>query len=123
MTGDEYIKGQIVEASWRRAKNYGVLATLAAAMVIRNLERKGVSWLVACDEIWAPESRNAGVPDVRDPDFQKLLYGVEAIFDGSAPDKLTNGAVRIAWNGEDFTSSGFQQCAVVSGLVLLKPTV
>lgn len=121
MTGDEYIKAQVVQSSWRRASSNGVLAMLAVAMVIRNLERTGkFSWLEACHEV-ALESADGRdeLPDVRNPDFQKLLYGVEAIFDGTAPDKLTNGATRIGWLGE--INPGYQQCSVVSGLVLLKP--
>lgn len=120
MTGDEYIKGQIVRAAWTRAHSNGVLAMLAVAMVIRNLERRGLSWLQACDDVQTLEPAH-GNPDVRDPDFQKLLYGVEAIFDGTAPDKLTNGAIRIGYLGE--SHPGYLQCAVVSGLVMFKPTV
>lgn len=119
MTGDEYIKGQIVRAAWTRAHANGVLAMLAVAMVVRNLERAGKSWLDACDEV-EPDLYDKN-PDVRDPDFQKLLYGVEAIFDGTASDKLTNGAVRIGYLGE--SHPGYLQCAVVSGLVMFKPIV
>lgn len=118
MTGDEYIKGQIVRAAWARAHVNGVLAMLAVAMVIRNLERTGKSWLDACEEVEPLEGCRI-MPDVRNPDFQKLLYGVEAIFEGTAPDKLTNGATRIGYLSE--VHPGYLQCAVVSGLVLLKP--
>jgi hypothetical protein len=116
MTGDEYIKAQIARAAWLRAKENGPLAMLAVAMVVRNLERTGKSWLAACDEVTV--ECFGGNPDVRNPDFQKLLYGVESIFDGTAPDKLTNGATLIGYLGEAYP--GYQQCAVVSGLVLLK---
>lgn len=117
MTGDEYIKGQIVRAAWQRAQSNGVLAMLAVALVVRNIEKAGKSWLQACDEVWDLETAH-GTPDVRDPDFQKLLYGVEAIFDGTVADKLTNGAIRIGYLGE--AHPGYQQCAVVSGLVFFK---
>lgn len=72
---------------------------IAVAMVIRNRVDAGWhkgSWM---ENIYAPgafSSMNGSVsevPDIRDPEVIKFLELVDKIYDGTMPDKLTDGAM------------------------------
>lgn len=100
MTGDELIKGQIVLFAWREAGRLGGLNNmLAMCFVLRN--RVDAGWndsdylavITDAEASSAHPIKGAGFPDLRSSDMRKLLSQIDAIYSGTAPDHLTNGAL------------------------------
>jgi hypothetical protein len=113
MTGDTFVKAQLALLCWRNAPaGRPILLMRALGFVVRNRVRAGWmggSWLqvIANDPVWSAYTQRPGnpasgngshalleeFPDLRDDIFQKLLWEVDRIYDGSLPDPMTEGAL------------------------------
>ena len=97
---DDYIKGKLVELSWRFLRSYIGTGPVAGQMImntIANRVRCGWGgWLQVIDRIPAYMAENEMPPLehplVWDATFIKLLQTVDGVFDGSIPD-LSCGAL------------------------------
>ena len=96
MTGPDYEKSIVALVCWARMKSELYRGMIAVAHVLRN--RAAAGWFEgsiyqnAVAEF--PEAINHLIehPDVRDPEFQKLLLGVDKLFAGQLTDR-TDGAM------------------------------
>ena len=90
MTPADFIKGQLCLFAWREANQYGGITNMEAVLyVLRNRYRKGWGeWLHL-----VAKSDSEELPDPRNLEFQQLLQKVDHIFDGTAPDRMTEGAL------------------------------
>lgn len=109
MTVQDVIRVELAMLAWREARHYGGINNmLAVAFVVKN--RVDAGWLggdwmqiIANHEQWsarlvtAPalqgETQMAPVPDFHDPDVRDLIVEVDGIFDGTAEDTFTDGAL------------------------------
>ncbi|HEV1286552.1 MAG TPA: hypothetical protein VNU44_14620 [Bryobacteraceae bacterium] len=112
MTGDSFVKSQLALLCWRNApagKPFQILQCLA--FIVRNRVKAGWmggDWLsvIANDPVYSPYDVNGhhhaaqadralleSFPDLRDEVFQKFLWEIDRIYDGSRQDAMTEGAV------------------------------
>lgn len=103
MTTETFTKAQLALLCWRNApeKNLNVLKALA--FVVRNRVRAGWhggEWLAVIANDYLYGYRALGVPpleqefpDLRGDTFQRFLWEVDRIYDGSAGDPLSEGAL------------------------------
>ena len=97
MNSDDYIKAKLCDFAWREGSRHGGTNNmLACAFVIRNRVAAGWGdWL----EVLANAPTHAATvyeaelfppqPDIREPNFRRLLQLVEALWDGSMVDNIT----------------------------------
>jgi hypothetical protein len=91
LTNEQFVKAQLCLYAWREAHEKGLNEMEAILFVLRNRYRAGWGeWLslAKCD--------GGEYPSLQNYDFQMLLQRVDYIFDGSAPDKMTEGALYYA---------------------------
>jgi hypothetical protein len=100
LTQDQYIKGRLVELSWRFSKSYIGAGHIAGQMIMHTLaNRVRVGWgsyLQVIDRVPSfmaeKELPKLEHPPIWEPGFIKLLHAVDGIYDGSIPD-LSKGAL------------------------------
>lgn len=116
MTIEDYYRGRLVDAAWRVAGKISYPAAVAVMFVVRNvLERNADNnWVRAVDEVCLP--RWYEEPDVRDPNFARLLEVVDSVIDGTRVDNLSNDGVYLE------SGDGRVECANVGGFRLFKDT-
>lgn len=95
MNNETFLKAKLVEVGWWHGHPYGGTDNAMAAMfVARN--RFNAGWGDWASVIGQLAGDNV-MPPLSDSDFRFLLQNVDSIFDGSMPDKLTEGAL---WFGD-----------------------
>ena len=77
--------------AWREGHQYGLNNMEAVLHVLRNRYRAG--WADWLDLL---KHNGHDMPSLRDDDFRQLLQMVDLIFDGTSPDKMTEGALYYA---------------------------
>jgi len=96
MTGLDYEKSVVALVCWARMKSELYKGLIAVAQVLRNRAEagwfEGSIYQNAVAEF--PEAINGLIehPDVREPEFQKLLLGIDKLYAGQLTDK-TDGAM------------------------------
>jgi len=117
MTGSDFEKAIVALAAWREMRGEGVNAMLSVVFVMRTRAKQG--WhhgsiynnVVARNQISSMtvvgDQNTDEYPDIRDPNFQTLLFKIEDIYN-DCPDQLTNGASYYA-NLTIATSPWFQK--------------
>lgn len=88
MTPENFIKAQLCLYAWNEGKAYGIDVMEGILLVLRNRHRAGWG-----DWLQLLKFDTHDLPDLHDHNFQLLLQKVDHIFDGTAPDKLTQGAL------------------------------
>ena len=115
MIGADFIKACAAAYAWREGHENGFNGMLGVLFTLRN--RLGAN---RHRKTTLGEQTNPGeYPDVREPSFQRLLQWVDAVYDGTAEDKITNGATRFfdsAWE----ELSNVERCATVGTLTFYK---
>lgn len=119
MTGVEFIKSCAALHAWSEGRKYGFNGMLGILFVIRNRAQQNQfngDWLKI---IYSIGTEDNSYPDVREPEFQRLLQWVDGVYDGTVEDKITNGATYYSTMnvGPDFQR---EICAVVGGLTFYK---
>lgn len=112
MIADDVFKVRAALIAWRCGSAAGINGRNAILFVLRNrvADPSYGSWREALNRA---NDAPVLIPDVREPEFQRLLYDVESIYDGTARDRLTNGALNW-WNENEET------CILVSGQIVAK---
>lgn len=117
MTGQDFIKSIATLLAWREERSNGINGQLGVLFVLRNRQKAGWSEgdlgkiMEGHNQFSSMsvvgDSQTVAYPDIRDPNFQKLLQFVDAIFNDENPmaDSLTSGALYYA----DLTHAGFQK--------------
>ena len=109
MTGPDYEKSIVALVCWARMKTELYRGTIAVAHVLRN--RAAADWFEGSIYLNAvadfPEAIDGLLehPDVRDPEFQKLLLGIDKLFAGQLTDK-TDGAMYFTKASSEDTIAG-----------------
>jgi hypothetical protein len=116
MIGTDFEKAIVALAAWREMRGEGVNAMLSVVFVFRTRAKLG--WyhgtiynnVVARNQVSSMtvvgDQNTDEYPDIRDPNFQTLLFKIEDIYN-DCPDNLTNGACFYA-NLSIATSPWFQ---------------
>ena len=80
--------------AWRKGHEYGGTDSMLSFMFIaRNRFNAGWGdWLKVIDGMYEDFERQ-GYPNLADRDYRFILQNVDSVFDGSMPDKLTEGAL------------------------------
>jgi hypothetical protein len=105
MTNFDYLASLAALFAWRQEKQNGINGVLAAMFVLRNREKAGWGDLSAViqDAFLSQEEDHPNstteFPDVRDPEFQKVLQFSEQIFKDEIMDNLTGGATLFNFSG------------------------
>lgn len=97
MTGIEYEKSIVALVCWQRLNSELYRGMIAVASVLHN--RASAGWFQG-SLYWnavamLQENKSDQHPDVRDPEFQKLMTGIDALYAGKLSDK-TDGALYFA---------------------------
>lgn len=107
MIQGDFIKSQMILFAWREAAHYGGINNMLAVLyVLRNRVKAGWNGSDYLDVIAAAQQSSAhkiesiSVPDVRDPNFRRLLSLIDGIHAGTSNDEMTDGALFYA----DFTN-------------------
>lgn len=103
---DDFVKSLALLVAWREEHTNQINGMLGALFVLRNRVEKGWfegSWelnIESANQFSSMtslcDSQTVTYPDIRDPDFQKMLLYVDGIYDGTYPDSLTHGALYFA---------------------------
>lgn len=126
MLAEDYIKAQACTLAWREERSNGTNGMLGVLFVVRRRAQEwhAGDWLrVITDHgqfssmTIAGDSQTILFPDTRDPEFQKIMQYVDAVYDGSMQDTLTNGALYYA----DLGSSGYQHGGWFDRNIIAKP--
>lgn len=124
MTGDTYLKAQLARIAWEDGHQDGLNGMLAIALALRNrVAAEGLNWqqiiqnVVAYREDVMGDRRITIVPDVREPNFQKLLQHIDSVFEGTMEDYLVSGA---CWYGYLGHLHYGERCATVGSLTFYK---
>jgi hypothetical protein len=114
MTIEDYFRGRLVDAAWRIAGKVSFPAAVAVMFTVRNVLEKNAdnNWVRAIDQVCLP--RPYEEPDVRDPDFARILEVVDSVIDGTRIDNLSNDSVYLE------AGEGREECANVGGFRLFK---
>lgn len=98
MTGANFLEAMAVHLAWMEASMYGINEQLAVLFCLRN--RLAAGWLngdLSCilrnAFLFDQTNKIFDLPDPRDPAFQQLLTLAESVFDNTAKDYITDGAV------------------------------
>jgi hypothetical protein len=100
VTGSTFLQSLAAHIAYMEAKEHGVNAQLAVLFCLRN--RIAAGWedgdlgrIIQAElfKHFIDQEYITEVPDVRDPDFIQILGYIESIFDNTATDKLTSGAL------------------------------
>lgn len=101
MTDKDFIKSLAALTAWREENENGLNGMLGVLFVIRRRAEKWYSgdWAKAIEAHGQFSSmsilgdgQTVKYPDVREPVFAKLLSWMDSMYDGTAEDKLTQGA-------------------------------
>lgn len=97
MTGIEYEKSIVAQTCWQALNGELYRGMIAVANVLHNRASAGwfqgsLYWNAVAMQQLRKYDRH---PDVRDPEFQKLLQGIDLLFAGKLSDK-TEGALYFA---------------------------
>lgn len=85
MTGEDVLKVHAAEVAFDDGATFP--ERIGILLALRNrAEHNGYGWVAALQD------HDAVCPDVRDPEFQRVLDAVDGVFDGTRPDDLVNGA-------------------------------
>lgn len=100
MTGEDFVKAQLALFGWREGSENGINGALAPIFVVRNrviANWKSGDWLEVIGSNHEVSGRctypEPEYPDIRDPEFQKILHYVDGIYEMKTPDSLTDGAL------------------------------
>jgi hypothetical protein len=131
MRNQDFLNSLAALLAWREENGNGVNGMLGVLFVLRNRLKAGWS---GGDIQAIMESHNqfssmsvlgdgqtVHYPDVRQPDFQKILQYVDFVFDPDNPlaDTLTNGALYYS----DLNSSGFQKGGWFDRVIIGQPAL
>ena len=117
MIGADFIKACAAAYAWREGHKNGFNGMLGVLFTLRNRSGANSDWLTPIGEQTNPGS----YPDIREPEFQRLLQWVDAVYDGTAEDKITNGATCFfdhTW--EEKPPNNVERCATVGTLTFYK---
>lgn len=113
MTNFDYLVSLAALFAWREEYHAnGVNGALAMMFVLRNREKSGQGDMAAVIETALSTqaqnrpSSNSVFPDVRDPEFKKILDLCEQVFKDEIVDNLTGGALRTFPYGERVAKVG-----------------
>lgn len=117
MIGSDFEKAIVALAAWREMRGEGVNAMLSVVFVFRTRAKLGWNHgsiyrnVVARNQVSSMtvvgDQNTDEYPDIRDPNFQTLLFKIEDIYN-DCPDQLTDGAAYYA-NLTIATSPWFQK--------------
>lgn len=103
MTSDDYIKSKLADLCWQEGHEYGGINNmLAIGFMMRNRVHAGWlggDWLACIAEYYINaegEKRPSSTPNLRDPMFRELLAKIDGVYEASAADKMTQGALYCA---------------------------
>lgn len=93
MTAPDVIKAAAVLIAWHYGEAAGANGRNAMLFLLRNRanHQDYGTWRDAVNSV--QPFTQAGLPDSRDPGFTSLLHNVESVYDGTARDRLTGGAM------------------------------
>ena len=130
MQNQDFLNSLAALLAWREENINGVNGMLGVLFVLRNRLKAGwsggdIQAIMEGHNQFSSMSilgdgQTVHYPDVRNPDFQKILQYVDAVFDlnNPMPDTLTNGALYYS----DLNSSGFQKGGWFDRVILSNPT-
>lgn len=94
MNTDNFIKALLVERVWKEDHQNSINGLKCAAFLIRNRVNAGWGGWLQMIQRWEDYAGNVSgpfpnYPNGNDPLFRAILTGIDAIYDGSEVDKIT----------------------------------
>jgi hypothetical protein len=129
MTGEEITKSLALVAAWKHEHHNGVNGMLAVLLVLRNRVNEGWfngDWMQNIGSLlrhtWDSPTieGESDLPDVREPNFIKLIQYIDGIFDGTQPDSLTDGSLYFRPTGSQDTQDLWVPAAVIGSTTYYK---